>query len=207
MKLIIFVFFGLCTVSFCYLGVDISELYSTSGYQCLVNNDYHFAIPRGYCSPGYVDPNVRQNILNARAGGMSYVDAYIFPCVPCANPEEQANSLVDWIAGYDYGMIWIDVEPWAWSGDKGVNQDFIRRMANQLKNRGQNIGIYTNNNGWSQIVGSWTEMASLPLWWAYWDNDPSYSVFYPFGGWSKFAIKQYVGDTEVCGLSVDLDFY
>ena len=42
---------------------------------------------------------------------------------------------------------------------------------------------------------------------AHYDNDPSFSDFKPFGGWSKPSIKQYAGDKTVCGAGVDLNFY
>jgi hypothetical protein len=44
--------------SLCVLGVDVSQLFPTSAYQCLKNNGYHFVIPRGYYSYGAVDAHV-----------------------------------------------------------------------------------------------------------------------------------------------------
>jgi len=42
----------------CTLGVDVSQLFSTSTYQCMKNNGYSFAIIRGYCSFGGNDPHI-----------------------------------------------------------------------------------------------------------------------------------------------------
>ena len=62
---------------------------------------------------------------------------------------------------------------------------------------------------------------------AYTDNNPSFSGkiekilihvcngcrligsadFQPFGGWSKPAMKQYAGTTNICGTSIDKDYY
>jgi hypothetical protein len=50
-------------------------------------------------------------------------------------------------------------------------------------------------------------LSSFPLWYPHYDNNPSYSDWYSFGGWSKPAIKQYVGDTSACSASVDLNYY
>lgn len=36
---------------------------------------------------------------------------------------------------------------------------------------------------------------------AHYDNNPTFSDFVPFGGWSKPAIKQYVGDATLCGMT------
>lgn len=49
--------------------------------------------------------------------------------------------------------------------------------------------------------------ASHQLWYAHYDNNPSFSDFRAFGGWSKPKIKQYAGDRSVCGVGVDLNFY
>ena len=43
-------------------------------------NGYDFAIPRGWRSFGSLDPNVRNNVANAKAAGIKYVDVYMFPC-------------------------------------------------------------------------------------------------------------------------------
>ena len=33
----------------------------------------------------------------------------------------------------------------------------------------------------------------------HYDNNPSFSDFEPFGGWSNPGVKQYAGDVTVCG--------
>jgi hypothetical protein len=45
-----------CTL--CALGVDVSQLYSTSVYQCIKNSGYSFLVIRGYCSYGAVDSHI-----------------------------------------------------------------------------------------------------------------------------------------------------
>ncbi len=52
------------------LGVDVSQLFSTSTYQCMKTNGYHFAIIRGYCSYGGPDHNVVQGLKNAKTAGL-----------------------------------------------------------------------------------------------------------------------------------------
>src|ERR1700733_6572902 len=90
-------------------GFDYSSLIPVSKIQCLVQNGYSFAIPRGYCSNGSIDSNIRANLDNAWAGGMKNVDMYLFPC-RSKDAATQVKELVDHVAGHKYGMIWIDVE-------------------------------------------------------------------------------------------------
>jgi len=196
------------SASLCTKGVDYSTHFSTSQAQCLVNAGYTFAIPRAYCSPGYVDPNGKANVANARAGGMKYVDIYMFPCVKCGNPGGQVDTLVNHMSGSNYGMIWVDVERYAWYSNLDQNRNFIRGIVNRLKERGIHFGIYTNRYNWEGIVGlSWSECASYPLWYAHYDNNPSFSDFRAFGGWSKPAMKQYAGDKTLCSGGVDFNCY
>eukprot|EP01124_Arcella_intermedia_P007760 TRINITY_DN147_c0_g1_i5.p1 TRINITY_DN147_c0_g1~~TRINITY_DN147_c0_g1_i5.p1 ORF type:complete len:214 (+),score=13.68 TRINITY_DN147_c0_g1_i5:52-693(+) len=189
-------------------GVDVSQLVSTSAWSCLASSGYSFAIIRGYRSGGSVDANVVTNIRNARSAGFSYVDVYLFPCVPCGNAAGQMSDLVNAISGQNYGMIWIDVEVLNWSTSKTTNQNFITEMIGRGRALGVNMGIYTNKNNWSTIVGvSWSGASTLPLWYAHYDNSPSFGDFSSFGGWSTPSIKQYAGDKTVCGIGADLNWY
>jgi len=141
---------------------------------------------------------------------MDYVDIYMFPCPQCGDARSQVQSLHDFASDVKYGLMWLDIEgPEYWLGDYGSNQNFMNELAGSAQEIfGDKLGgIYTNANGWNSIFGDWDEWGNLPLWWAYWDYSPSFDNFSPFAGWSKPAIKQYVGDTSVCGLDVDLDAY
>ena len=188
------------------LGVDISDL--TTQFSCLVSKGYTFTIIRGYRSPGIVDSNIVANLKNAWAGGMTHVDVYLFPCVPCGNPANQATALVNAIKGQKYGMIWLDIETYAWTTSLTTNQNFILGLVNQLKSLGQTVGVYTNYYNWQSIVGvNWPGCASLPLWYAHYDNNPSFTDFTPFGGWTHPSIKQYSDSGNICSASFDLDYY
>lgn len=195
---------ALLPMSLSLLGVDVSGL--TDVFSCLHSSGYEYAIVRGYMSTGYVDPNARANIANAKAAGMSAVDVYLFPCVPCGDPVSQGNAL--WSAlGGSFGTVWIDVETYAWNEDQATNQQFISSLVSTLKGHGAIVGIYTSLYNWSSIVGSWTGMSSLPLWYAHYDNDPSFGDFSEFGGWARPAMKQYDGNVMACGAGVDLNYY
>lgn len=80
---------ALLPIFYAYKGVDVSSRVGKSNWQCLASNGYTFAIVRVYQSNGKVDPNGAATINDARAGGMKYVDGYIFPCYSCGNPEGQ----------------------------------------------------------------------------------------------------------------------
>jgi hypothetical protein len=51
-----------------------------------------------------------------------------------------------------------------------------------------------------------TAASSHPLWYSHYDNNPSFADFQSFGGWSKPTMKQYQGDTNLCGASVDKNY-
>lgn len=162
-----------------------------------------------YTQLGTCDQNGIQSIKNARAAGVSYVDGYIYPRT-AMDPAKQIDAMLNCLnsAGAKFGMIWLDVEPdRMWSSNHQTNINFIKGLAQALDRRGVKYGVYTNANGWNQITGGWTGFSHLPLWWAYWDGSPSFSKWSSFGGWKRPAMKQYKGDTTLCGASVDLNFW
>lgn len=96
--------------------------------------------------------------------------------------------------------------------DINDNCAFLDQLVREFKNRGKLVGIYSSLYMWESIFGNRNNcpyFTNLPLWYAHYDYDPSFSDYsiYQFGGWTKPAIKQYVGDTTACGAGVDLNFY
>lgn len=82
-------------------------------------------------------------------------------------------------------------------------------LINRIKSHGKNVGIYSSTYMWTSIFGSKTACpaaGAYGLWYAHYDNLPNFSDFSSFGGWSKPAMKQFAGDTTVCGLDVDKNF-
>lgn len=62
---------------------------------------------------------------------------------------------------------------------------------------------------WQSIFGSHTACTGLnshPLWYAHYDGKQSFSDFTSFGGWSKPHMKQFQGDTTLCGAGVDKNY-
>jgi len=77
-------------------GIDLSTLASTSEYTCMKNSGFSFSIPRAWCSFGGADVNGPQNVKNAQAAGIQYVDIYMFPC-RSKDAATQVNELVDYM--------------------------------------------------------------------------------------------------------------
>lgn len=194
----------------CVLGVDVSQLFPTSTFQCIKNNGYSFAIIRGYCSYGGVDHNAVQSLNNARAAGL-ITDIYMFPCRG-KSATAQVDEMMNAIPSNLYGMIWIDVEtnPSSGCGWTGDNCGFLAEIISRIKAKGKVPAIYSSVYMWQQIMGGRTAcpaIASQQLWYAHYDNSPSFSDFSSFGGWTKPAIKQFQGDVTLCSAGVDKNFY
>ena len=171
-----------------------------------------FAIVRAYRSTGSVDPNAAATIIAANEAGINHVDAYLFPCVPCGDGAGQVKTTNDALksAGANYGMLWLDIERYKWGSSKSDNQAFIRDMIDEAENLGINTGIYAGYYSWDEIVGldwSYPHSKNLPLWYAHYDNDPSFNDFKSYGGWTVPSIKQYIGDHTSCGVDLDYDWY
>jgi len=215
----IFIFVGVLFLVFvplvgATLGVDVSQLFPVSTYQCMKSSGYTFAIIRGYCSYGGPDQNAVQGLKNAKAAGL-LADIYMFPCRG-KSAQSQVDQMFAAIDQSLWGMVWIDVEAnpssgCSWSGhDANSNCQFLTDIINAIKAKGKRPAIYSSRYMWQSIFGSFTacpSAASQQLWYAHYDNLPSFSDFSAFGGWSKPTIKQYQGDTTLCGAGVDKNFY
>jgi GH25 family lysozyme M1 (1,4-beta-N-acetylmuramidase) len=92
--------------SYATKGVDVYTAVSTAAWKCIAPG---FAIIRGYCSNGTVDPKAKQTIANAHSAGVPYVDVYHCPCTS-QSATSQANSLLSKISASSFGTLWIDVE-------------------------------------------------------------------------------------------------
>lgn len=191
--------------------VDYSQYFSTDLMKCLRNNGFVSAIPRGYQSLGRVDPNMAANVANARAAGFSYVDVYAFPCPTCGNAAGQFNEL--WNAfiakKVNIGMVWFDIEGTEyWGNGQAASQLFAKQWLDAAARNGAKIGIYSSKYQWNSIFGTNFSIGSnYPMWYAHYDGDATCRSFSPFGGWNKPTMKQYIGDTVMCGGGIDISSY
>eukprot|EP00933_Yihiella_yeosuensis_P045094 TRINITY_DN4040_c0_g1_i1.p2 TRINITY_DN4040_c0_g1~~TRINITY_DN4040_c0_g1_i1.p2 ORF type:complete len:253 (-),score=20.39 TRINITY_DN4040_c0_g1_i1:87-845(-) len=191
-------------------GIDYSQGFSSTTLKCIRGKGYKFAIPRGYRSSGSLDPNVINNVKNAWSAGFSNVDTYIFPCPSCGNGSGQVQALASYLRKYGAktGMMWLDIEGTQYWGSQANNRKFFESMVAGARAAGVKIGIYSSASQWNAIMGSsYTYGKGYPLWYAHYDRSASFSDFRSFGGWTRPAIKQYVGDTTACSAGVDLNVY
>lgn len=103
-------------------------------------------------------------------------------------------------------MLWFDIEG-DWGGNITANRQLLLGLINQANIMSVTWGIYTSKLQWTSIMADTADFGAPALWYAHYDNDPSFGDFEPFGGWSKPSIKQFQGDATVCGASVDRNFY
>ena len=131
------------------------------------------------------------------------------------SPSEQVKEMVMAFEGTSYNRIWLDVEepnrkqgqywyPPDAQGSLAENQKFFEALIAACRSAGKDVGVYSDIQSWGMIMGeSYTAGSSLPLWYARYDNKPSFDDFKPFGGWNYPAMKQFWGDTTVSGVEVD----
>jgi hypothetical protein len=108
--------------------------------------------------------------------------------------------------GAKFGMLWFDIEG-DWNENTSANVQFLLGLADQARLMSITWGIYTSKTQWDRIMNGTADFGYPALWYAHYDNNPSFSDFVQFGGWKAPSIKQYVGDATVCGVDIDKDFY
>jgi hypothetical protein len=77
---------------------------------------------------------------------------------------------------------------------------YIQQLKDSCSTYGVKCGVYSSTYQWSSLFGStsFSYGSELPLWYAHYDNSPSFSDFTAFGGWSTPHAKQYAGDVTQC---------
>jgi len=196
-------------------GTDISSQCLEDCFTCMAGNGDSFVIIRGWQSFGAADPNCPHTIYNAWAGGMAHVDVYLFPCAGMDGPS-QVTSLISYLQSYNatYGTIWLDIETnpssgCGWSGSTSSNCNYIASMISAGKDAGHVMGVYVSEYMWGSIAGSGCTAgadAGVALWYPHYDDNPSFSDFEPFGGWTTPAMKQY-NTGSMCDIGVDYNWY
>lgn len=88
----------------------------------------------------------------------------------------------------------------------------MKTVVDELTSRGRSVGIYASHYMWLQIFGAVDKcnlFSNLPLWYAHYDNKQDFSDWEAnkFGGWTSPSIKQFAGDSPLCGYHVDLSYY
>lgn len=197
-------------------GVDVSYTISSSTASCFASSGYSFVIPRGYHSYGEVDTAACESIINAYNAGIKTRDTYLFPCPTCSkSAATQMGELVDYLSANCKsqwsGRIWLDIEgAQYWYSSTTSNKAFYEELVDSCATYGVACGVYASSSQWSALFGStsYTYGNNLPLWYAHYDNNPSFSDYssYSFGGWTEPYAKQYQGDVTTCSMGVDKNY-
>jgi GH25 family lysozyme M1 (1,4-beta-N-acetylmuramidase) len=88
----------------------------------------------------------------------------------------------------------------------------MKELVTAVEARGRAVGIYASAYMWNQIVGSKESCSiftSYPLWYAHYDGNLNFDDWETnkFGGWTTPTLKQYAGDSILCGFGIDLSYY
>lgn len=201
-------------VSGAQYGVDVSTVISSSSASCLVSSGYGSSVvPRGYRSSGAVDTNVCTSLKAAYTAGVKVRDVYLFPCPTCSkSAATQVSELVSYLntncKSQWSGRIWLDIEGSSyWTGNTTNNRTWYQQLKDACV-KSATCGVYSSASQWSAIFGSLSYCYgnSLPLWYAHYDNNPSFSDFSTFGCWTTPYAKQYAGDVTMCSMGVDKNY-
>lgn len=80
--------------------------------------------------------------------------------------EAEFNLSTITAVGMSVPMIWVDVEPYPvspWSHNLAANRVVVSAVIAAYQAAGYQVGIYTNPNGWPQVVGN-AQLLDLPTW-------------------------------------------
>jgi len=109
------------------------------------------------------------------------------------------------IAGLPVRRLWLDCEEETAMEPRTVIRRIEKAEAYVAEARPDlEIGINTGAWWWADFTANTEAFAHLPLWSAYYDNEPDIDFAQlPYGGWRAPAIEQYQGTVETCGLNTD----
>ncbi|KAH3756076.1 glycoside hydrolase family 25 protein [Pelomyxa schiedti] len=221
---LVFVFSAFCLqLSLATSGFDHSYYQgavNTSSYECLFSGGYRYAIMQAQTGhppgTGHYNPYIGENYHNAVSAGIYPVDVYIFPDYgldPAGQVNSTITSLFEDDVLYHDNMIWMDVEGTEyWIGTCDENIQFLHTVISTAEAMYSDcglkycIGIYSSASQWSPIMCDTTEFSSYPIWYAHYDNNPSFSDWKNFGGWTSPVMKQITGTTDLCGTQIDNDY-
>lgn len=166
------------------------------------SGDMLLNIPGGWHGQsGYLQ--ARQSIVNARDAGFTRHATYTaINMLPGRTSVERAQQAVgnEW---ENLSFIGIDVE-------LATTPDIIREACETAQKMGVRPVIYTAKWAWNQFMADTTDFKDLPLWNAFYDNDPDIDFpRFPFGGWvlEKLCGEQYTNTTNIDGNGFDFNWF
>jgi len=152
-------------------------------------------------------PLARQQLGMAVQGGLA-IEVYRF-CYWGQAPVLSLQRVADAIQGLPVGRIWLDFE----DEDASENPDQVCTWIKDCLDVADTIwgydrvGIYTAAWWWNPYTGNTTRFADRALWVAQYDGLANLDFFVPFGGWQSCVMKQYTNTIDLCGYSVDKNYY
>ena len=146
------------------------------------------------------------------------VDIYVFPNTTMEASSMMGNLVNTFKSANDLNtnMVWIQVKGAGqyWSTSASTNQAWLQQAISAVNSQYQGcgvssgcVGILTNSNDWTAIMGSTTQFSGQQLWYSELDGEASFADFQSFGGWTKANIKQYRGATALCSVAINKDYY
>lgn len=151
------------------------------------------------------EERTRQQLDLLTQNGIS-TDAYVWLNWDTASHGSMADQIkeaLDTVDGYDIGTLWLDVEETPDGQTPSELTSLVQQAVDafnaEAAARGLDtrVGIYSCYGFWTSSMGNTTAFKDLPLWYAHYDDDPTFSDWdgLGFGGWTDPWGKQYVGNT------------
>ncbi|EGG20940.1 component of the counting factor complex [Cavenderia fasciculata] len=196
------------------VDADTSGTITLSQFQCLAQQNEKIIIEAWSGGIG-LNKNLAAAYQRATAAKLQ-VDLYAFFCSKCDGNNPVSNpikTLKSYFMENDinFGTLWIEVEQCdgCWSGSVSENAQFVVQTVKAAISLQITIGIYSSVDEWAQTVGSFDDYSALKQWYAHYDGVPSFNdtEYYSYGGWTKPTMKQYIGNTQQCGVNVDLNYF
>lgn len=159
---------------------------------------------RVYQSVGKIEPNFAKNIVHLK-GKNATISAYMVPAQK-VDVAKQVAEIIAAIKDVKLDYFWVAIEGRDWSQNREENAAFVTKLLAELSKSKLKIGIQTDLMSWFRIMGRGASgFSKYPLWHVRHDNNPEDPSFRPFGGWNNPKAKQYTGNAEKCGDTVNLD--
>lgn len=147
-------------------------------------------------------PRISRQQLDASIDGGMTVDLYVY-LYWTIDMQKQVNDALALAAEYpQVGRLWLDVE----EPSGGFGATALKAKVHQALDAcgSMECGIYTGKGYWQSYMAGTSEFSSVPLWYAWYDLNPSMSTWstQKFGGWAAPTAKQWQ-ETYYCGIDVD----
>jgi len=190
-------------------GVDVSSFVDSAKFKCMKGKGYSFVVARAFEETCNVDSNGKKTVEEAWKGGLAHADIYLFPSYGCGkDAAKQVDETIDAMEKTPFGTLWLDIESGG-QKDAAFNHKWLADALEQGKKRigAKRMGVYSSKYEWGLVMGGEHGFPDYPLWFANYDGHADWADWSPFGGWEHPARKQFSGNDNMCGASVDLNWY